>query len=197
MCYTESDFAERGERLMDELSDQQIRALLERDYPDVLKYCYAITECDEILAKDCCQETFLTFVKKQAEGALHFADPDRVKAWLFRTARHIARRQLRIAQRERHCLQYYGSTEEIADEPQLSYQPDLELDPRLTEREVLDRLYAHLKESEIQLFEQYFLRRIPCQDLADIYHVSENTLYQRVYRLRTRLETVMQQLFPQ
>lgn len=154
-------------------------------YEEILTYCYIHLGYNQTLAQECCQDVFLLCLQKQPA----FPSPDGLKVWLYRTAKFRVKNMLRNLQTEQARLDYYQERPEGMETEALSYQPDLDAELELPIE--LEPLKVHvlgkLKASELELYHLYYTEDWPCREIARELGASENTIYQRLSRLRRHI----------
>ena len=154
-------------------------------YEEILKYCYIHLGYNQTHAQECCQEVFLLCLQKQPA----FPTPDGLKVWLYRTAKFQVKKMLRNLQTEQARLDYYQERPEGAEAGAFAYQPDLDaaLELPIEVEPLKVHVLGKLNTLELELYHMYYTEDWPCREIAKGLGASENTIYQRLSRLRIHI----------
>ena len=154
-------------------------------YTSILKSCYVQLNYDRALACDCCQDVFLLFLRKQPV----FKDPSGAKVWLYRAAKHRIRQSYALQQQERSRFDHYQSVTQLEQYPQMAYEPNFDQMFDLLPSIIAfrDTVLASLKAKDRQLYEWFYVEHLSCKAIAERMGITENYVWQKLYRLRKHI----------
>lgn len=112
-----------------------------------------------------------------------------MKVWLYRTAKFQVKKMLRNLQTEQARLDYYQERPEGAEAGAFAYQPDLDaaLELPIEVEPLKVHVLGKLNTLELELYHMYYTEDWPCREIAKELGASENTIYQRLSRLRIHI----------
>lgn len=139
--------------------------LIEKYYPDILKYCTFRLKPDEQGAEDCTQEVFLVFSQKINELDMS----SDLRSWLYAVADNKI-----MAYKKKH-----PPTVDLETVPEPSYEMNLDGSP-------LDEL----PEDEKELLTAYYTGKDKMK-LAKGDGISLKALYMKVSRIKEKLRTIL------
>ncbi len=172
-------------------ADNGFEEFYKSHYPLVYKFCYAHLK-DPHLASECCQDVFLTYLKKKPE----FPSPAAERAWLLRTARNLVLRTYRRIALERQKFQSYSDENAEWVNRLLAYEEDYDrlFDVPVSILEHKHRVLHTLTQQEKELYDLFYTQRKNCREIAEYFGINENAVYQRLYRLRTQIQSAVKEL---
>lgn len=129
-------------------------------------------------ADDAAQKVFLIAVDRLAD-----IQPGSERAFLFRTARHVASKAHRSVQRRRDATARGGDPAEAAGLP----APDDLLDRRRA-RDLLDRILGELSEDFRAVFVLFEIEGLPAPEIAEALSLPVGTVASRLRRARAEIE---------
>lgn len=172
-------------------ADNNFEEFYKSYYPLIYKYCCTVLK-DPYLVSECCQDVFLLYLKKAPD----LPSPAAEKAWLMRTARNLMLRTYRRIADERRKFQSYSDEDAEWVHQLLSYEEDYDrlFDVPVSILENKNKVMHALTDREKELYELFYIQHRDCRSIAEILGISENAVYQRLYRLRAQILQIVKKL---
>lgn len=151
-------------------------------YPSLLRYCLIKLNNNRSQAQEICQDAFLILMDRGHD----FPNQDAMRAYLFRTARHLIARFLRKRQREQERLTSLDNMPPGLESENLSYQVDFEywLGLKVPIKEAKWEILDSLSAEEQDLYIWYFIEKQTAEEIAQRLNIHPNAVHQRLHRLR-------------
>ncbi|MBR1763851.1 MAG: RNA polymerase sigma factor [Ruminococcus sp.] len=137
----------------------------------VWRVCFVMTDGSSADCEDACSDTFMRYIQQSRQNG--FEDQEHEKAWLIVTARNVCHSMHRRLWRRDVPL------EEAAE---ISYT-ERAYEPSGVMEEILK-----LPEKEKMAILLHYYEDMSAQKIAEIYSVSENTVFSWLHRGRKKLE---------
>ena len=155
-------------------------------YHDKLyQFCLVYMKDDDD-PEDICQEVFLELHERLSQG-LTFAGIS-VEVWLYQQARELIQRKL---EQDWFRRQWTISTSQL-DADAYVYTLD-QVERQMDGREFIKILKANLSSAELLLLKNAYVDEMTGKQLGALLGISENTLNQRKWRLRKKVERYLKQ----
>lgn len=149
--------------------DKLCEKIIEDNYASVFRFCNARLRGDDYGAEECTQEVFLLFLQKKDELDLG----GQISRWLIAAASRITKKHLR-KKAERAAIETWN-IEEITEET--------------AEYAARSSVFDDLTDDEYNLLLRYYsIDKEMRGELAAELGVSVNTLYQRVFSLKSKIK---------
>jgi len=153
----------------------------EEYYMPIYKYCRKKLRTNEAYAYDLTHEVFVLLCEKW--DSLH---KDNIKAWLHRAADNRIKKFYDKAQKRRREIEYIDDLDDLTANG-LSYEQDFENISGDDIERYKDKILDELSDKEKELFGMVFTERLPYGEISEQLSISRDTLKNRVYRLRQKI----------
>ncbi len=148
---------------------KQAERIIEENYSAVYRFCRSRLWDDENGAEECTQEVFLLFIQKINELNLN----DKIERWLIAAASRIIKNYLK--NKAKRAEYETNGVEELVS-------PDVPPEER-------SPAFQKLTNEEYHLLQRYYdTDRNSREELASELGISMNTLYQRIYAIKNKID---------
>lgn len=165
----------------DEVYRREVFEMLLINYQHAIyRYCTKVFRSDETLGRDIAQDVFVAVL-----GALpRFKGDAPIEKWLFGIARNRCRKTLYNLRRRRDIIKQYSED--------IRYHLHRSENDKSQEQSIkLADAVASLGEKDRLLFNLYYIKRLPIEEIAGLAGNSKNAIQQRLYRIRKHLQEVV------
>lgn len=173
---------------MNRKNDKFYEEICEKYYKDVYEFCLHLTKWDvkfKDISEECTQETFIE-AKKQIDKLRSHPN---VKGWLYQTAKNLVNNSVRKYHTKNKYiypinekLAYSNTT--IEDELDKIYEDGIDIDNLRTE------VLKQLKDKDCKFYEDYFIKKLTVQEMAEKYNISASAIYTRIHRLKIKIQKI-------
>lgn len=161
--------------------DKMYRETWGRYYLPILRFCCVKMKREGIeAAEDCVQETFLEYWRAISQNR-SIQTP---QAWLYKTA--ISK----IIAYKKHNKLVPVSFEEYEPVENIDYIEEI-IKGSYSDDQLLEKVLMQLPTEERSLFERIYIQKQSSEELAAKMGISLNTFYQRKWRLRKTIKTIL------
>lgn len=175
---------------MNTLNDKTYEKFLllwEKYHADIQKLCrYKLCAYPE-RQEDCVQDVFLVLYKYLSQGN-EILNP---KAWLLKTTNNLIKKQYaQINYEKKHVQQLNG----IPYETNCVSHDFLEIvitDSMI--EQYANEIVSRLSEDDRILLEKLYRKNLPLNQIANDFDVANNTLYQRIFRVRVKVKKMIKE----
>lgn len=175
---------------MSEMERNKFITMLYNDYFDrLVLFCHRVTGYRPELmpfAEECVQDVFHTAIKKYTKLVNH---PD-IEGWFFRSCINRMNNVLKTyyGRKKRHAYSIDADNVKELFDPNDSFQC---FEEEQAYREVLERIYTLLLDSEKEIFDQYFLEKRNIDQISKRLGKSSGSIKSIIYRMRKRLRKTL------
>lgn len=152
-------------------------------YEKILRYLYASLG-DEVTAKDCVQDVFLTACQK-SELLRQHPNPG---GFLFQTAKTLAHK----ARRESFSRMLRETSDDVdaVDVADLKADIITMLDKQIDEQEYIETVLSQLTDEKRKIYSLYYLNKKSMSEIAALLGVEEAAVRMRYVRLRREIRAI-------
>ena len=174
------------ERLRKDATYRQkvFESLFDRYHLDIVRYC--ATRVGDLLAEDVAQAVFRVVWTK-----LGTFEPNRpIGHWLYAIAKRECQRTFRNASKRQILTYTFRKDIQEAAHSSRSPSPDMSLEYRTQNDQLIDGL-AQLRQEDMIILNMRYRRELSVAEIAEIIGTSQKTAHKRLERARRRLREII------